>query len=465
MQSVHRGHLKTDSSLERIHPLTAGIDIGSTSHFIAVSSHSDAENIREFGAFTCDLQAACAWLKSLGIQSVAMESTGVYWIPFYEILEEAGFEVLLVNARHIKNVPGRKSDVLDCQWIQQLHSYGLLRGAFRPSDEYCALRSLMRQRSMLVQTGASFKLRMQKALSQMNVQLHHVISDITAESGLRILRDIVRGETNPVRLASHRTERFKCSQEEMEKSLVGNYRPEHIFTLKQALDLHDVFQAKTQECDQMISHVVDQIVGNRTVPEGIESTTQSNRHKRRKNELNFEAKMPLLKLTGVDLTQIDGLDEHSVLKIISETGVNMDKWPTVKHFTSWLGLAPGTKISGGKVLSSRTRRCKNKAALVFRLAANTLSRSNSALGAFLRRKKAQLGAAEAITATAHKIARIFYSMLKMNQAYLDPGADYYEQKYRDTTLKKMALRARSLGFELVKIALEPINGKPHMNAI
>lgn len=463
MQSIH-GSKQNIQSLQQINQFVAGVDIGSKSHFIAVSHKVAEENVREFSAFTGDLQKAASWLKEIGIQSVAMESTGVYWIPFYEILEATGLEVLLVNARHVKNVPGRKSDVLDCQWIQQLHSYGLLRGAFRPSDDFCGLRSFMRQRSMLIAEGSAFKLRMQKALTQMNLHLHNVISDITAETGLKILRDIVSGETEPNRLASHRTERFKCSREEMEKSLVGNYRPEHVFSLKQALELYDFYQAKIRDCDEEISKTLEMIASNSAQPEDFEPPPE-NRPKRRKNELNFDARTPLLKLTGVDLTKIDGLDEHSVLKIISEVGVNMDKWPTVKHFTSWLGLAPGTKISGGKMLSSRTKKCKSKAALAFRLAAFTLNRSDSAIGAFLRRKKAQLGAPEAITATAHKIARVFYCMLKEKKPYRDLGADYYEQKFQDRALKKMALRAKSLGFELVKIADNAISGEPHMYAV
>lgn len=448
--------------LEMLNPYVAGIDIGSQSHFIAVSPSLCEHNIRETFAFTRDLKEAANWLKELGIQSVAMESTGVYWIPFFEILDSVGIEVLLVNARYVKNVPGRKSDVLDCQWIQQLHSYGLLRGAFRPSDQECELRSLMRQRTMLIQEGAGFKLRMQKSLTQMNLQLHNVMSDISCEAGIKILRDIISGKRDPKQLASHRTERFKCSREEIEKSLEGNYRPEHVFALKQALDLHDYFQSKIRECDDVISKALEKLTGH-TI-EDRESAV-SRPKSRRKNELYIDAQAHLIKLVGVDLTEIDGLQENSVLKILSETGTNMEKWPTVKHFTSWLGLSPGTKISGGKVLSSKTKKCKNQAAVTFRLAAQTLGRSQSALGAFLRRKKAHLGTAEAITATAHKIARIFYTMLKTKKPYSDLGTDYYEQRYQDRSLKKMALKAKALGYELVKTILEPTMDGAHMNAI
>lgn len=438
---------ENSEKLQPINKLVAGIDIGSTSHFIAISSDLDKDNVREFGAFTRDLRAATFWLKSKGIQSIAMESTGVYWIPFYEILEEAGIEVLLVNAHHVKNVPGRKSDVLDCQWLQRLHSYGLLRGAFRPNGEFCSLRSLMRQRSMLVKEEASFKLRMHKALTQMNLHLHNVISEITGEVGLKILRDIVAGITDPKILSRHRTDRYKCSQEEIEKSLEGNYKIEHIFSLKQAIDFYDFYQSKLRECDEKIESTVSNIC---KLSDDNEKKQLKFVSKRRKNELHFDARASLEELTGVDLTKIDGLDSHSVLKIVSEVGTDMGRWRTVKHFTSWLGLAPGTKISGGKKLSTRTKKCKNKASEVFRIAAFALHRSKSALGAFLRRKKAQLGAPEAITATAHKIAKIFYCMIKNKTEYKDIGASYYEQKFKDRTIKKLALRAESMGFTLVK---------------
>lgn len=443
--------IRKTQPLVQLNSLVAGIDIGSTSHFIAISSDLDERNVREVGAFTRDLKEAASWLKSKGIQSVAMESTGVYWIPFYEILEAEGIQVLLVNAKHVKNVPGRKSDVMDCQWLLQLHSYGLLRGAFRPEGEYCTLRSLMRQRAMLVEEESSFKLRMQKALMQMNLHLHNVMSDITGDAGLKIMRDIVAGIYDPKILAMHRTDRYKCTPEDLEKSLEGNYRCEHIFSLKQALDLYDFYQIKIQECDEMIQKVLDSLCPKiASNPNGQKKEKKQAAKKRRKNELYFEATDILKRLTGVDLTEIDGLESHSVLKIIGEIGTDMSKWLTVKHFTSWLGLAPGTKISGGKILSSRTKKCKNKAAGIFRIAAYTLLKSKSAIGAFLRRKKAQLGAPEAITAAAHKIARIFYTMLKEKRSYKDLGADYYEQKFKDRTLKNMELRARSLGYILVK---------------
>lgn len=437
--------------LAQLNQMVAGIDIGSISHFIAISPDLDEQNVREVGAFTRDLKEAAIWLKSKGIQSVAMESTGVYWIPFYEILESEGIKVLLVNAKHAQNVPGRKSDVLDCQWLQQLHSYGLLRGAFRPEGEYCTLRSFMRQRAMLIEEETSFKLRMQKALTQMNLHLHNMISEITGEVGLKIMRDIVAGITDPKLLAAHRTERYKCTPEELEKSLEGNYRTEHIFSLKQALDLYDFYQVKIKECDEMIEKLLEKMCPKiETQSNNSKQQKKESSKKRRKNDLHFEAKEILERLTGVDLTSIDGLESHSVLKIIGEVGTDMSKWSTVKHFTSWLGLAPGTKISGGKALSTRTKKCKNKAALVFRIAAFSLSRSKSAVGAFLRRKKTQLGAPEAITAAAHKIAKIFYIMLKEKKAYKDMGENYYEQKFKERSLKNMELRARSLGYTIVK---------------
>lgn len=434
--------------LKPMDKMVAGVDIGSRSHFIAIPGELSDSPVKEFGVFTADLKDAAAWLKSHKIKSIAMESTGVYWIPMFEILEEEGFEVILVNAHHVKNVPGRKSDVLDCQWIQQLHSYGLLRGAFRPDGDTCTLRGLMRQRSLLVQEGAAYKLRMQKALIQMNVLLHNVISEISGDLGLKIIREIIAGNRDPKALASLRTDRYKSSEETIEKSLDGNYRAEHVLCLKQALEFHDFCQLKLSECDVEIEKILEKMCLQKE--SGQTEVAASKPKKRRKNELYFDAKSHLKKITGVDLTKVDGLEEQSILKILSETGSDMSKWKTVKHFTSWLGLSPGTKISGGKKLSTRTKRCKQRAAYVFRIAANTLLRNDSATGAFLRRKRAQLGAAEAITATAHRLARFFYFMLKEQKEYKDTGADYYEHKYKEKIIKNLTHRAQKFGLILIK---------------
>lgn len=434
-------------------PDAAGIDIGGSSHFVAVPADRDENPVREFSNFTGDLNRLADWLTACKIKTVAMESTSVYWIPLYEILESRGFEVFLVNAHHIKNVPGRKSDVLDCQWIQRLHSYGLLRGSFRPDQDICVLRTYLRQRESLIQETAHHIQKMQKALAQMNVQLANVVEDITGVTGMTIIRAILMGERSPEKLASYRDKRCKQSQEIIAQSLYGNYRKEHLFTLQQAVELFDVYRSKIVECDQEIEKTLQQLSPNSNGK--TPANTQPEKKKKRKNnELHFNAKSYLQQMTGVDLTQVDGLDSHSVLRIISEIGLDMSQWPSAKHFGSWLGLAPGTKISGGKRLSSKTKPSANRAANLLRIAASTLHRNSSALGAFLRRQKARLGAPKAITATAYKIARLIYSMLKNQKDYVDVGQDYYDRQYKDRAIKNMQRKAKLLGFELIPINLE-----------
>lgn len=439
--------------LKHINLDAAGIDIGSTSHFVAVPEGRDEKIVREFESFTEDLYELADWLKKCKIKTVAMESTGVYWIPLFEILEERGFDVKLVNSRHVKNVPGRnKSDVEDCQWIQQLHTYGLLQGSFRPADHICTLRGYVRHRDNLVKTSATHIQHMQKALTQMNIQLHNVLSDITGATGMRITRAIAAGERNPKTLAKMRNDRCKNSMEIIEKSLEGNYREEHVFSLKQSLELYDHYQEKLSECDREIEKLLATFEGK--PEEELSPLSLKEKKKRRKNQLYTNVEPHLHRITGVDLTEIDGLDTLSVLKLISEVGTDMSLWPTPKHFGSWLGLAPGTKISGGKRLSSRTKGCANRAAETFRIAANALSRSNSALGGFLRRKKSQLGAPQAITATAYKIARIFYTILKYGKDYVDAGVNYYEEQHRKQSIKNLIRKAKLLGFKLVEDNLE-----------
>lgn len=429
------------------HKDAAGIDIGGAFHFVAVPNARDENSVRKFDNFTSDLYQLADWLLTCNIKTVAMESTGVYWIPIYEILEARGFEVILVNARHIKNVPGRKSDVIDCQWIQQLHSYGLLRASFRPEQNICQLRTYMRQRESLIQYASNHIQHIQKALALMNVQLANVVDDIMGVTGLKIIRAIIAGERSPEKLASFRDGRCKKSEEVIAKSLNGNYRDEYLFALQQSVELFDTYQAKIIECDLAVEKLLNQYSSDEQEP----PTTTDKKKKRRKNELHFNAENHLKQITGVDLTQIDGLSTHSVLRIISEIGTDMSKWPTAKHFGSWLGLSPGTKISGGKKLGSRTKPSANRAATMLRVAASTLHRSNSALGAFLRRLKSKVGAPKAITATAYKIARLIYSMMKHGKDYVDAGQDYYDQQYKERIMKNMQKRAHMLGFELTPI--------------
>lgn len=438
--------IKLPKHLEHINKKAAGIDIGSKSHFVAIPEGFDEVCVREFESFTSDLHALANWLEKCGIETVAMESTGVYWIPLYELLESRGFDVKLVDARHVKNVSGRKTDVLDCQWLQQLHTYGLLNGAFRPDEQVCALRAYLRQRSMLVQQAATHIQHMQKALSQMNLQLHNVISDVTGVTGMAIVRDIASGERDPKVLANHRDCRCKSTIEVIEKSLMGHYRDEHVFTLKQALELYDTYQSKIAMCDQEIEKQLSQF----KIRKLIEEEPQKRSSGKRKNAPGFNLKTHLIRTTGVDLTAIPGVEAHTALKIISEIGLDLNRWKTSKQFASWLGLCPGNRVSGGKQLGSRSKRTANYAAAALRMAANCTHRSNTALGAYLRRLKARIGAPKAITATAHKIAVIIYNMLKNGIEYIESGQAYYEQQYRDRVLKNLSLRAKKMGYELIQ---------------
>jgi len=377
-----------------------------------------------------------------------MESTGVYWIPAFEILEGRGLEVILVNARDAKNVPGRKTDINDAQWIQQLHAYGLLRASFRPGAQIVALRAYMRHRERLLEYAASHVQHMQKALMQMNLQLHHVVADITGVTGMKILREIVAGGTDPDALAAYRDVRCKASVETIRDALTGNYRPEHVFALRQALELHDFYQEKLSDCDVEIERALQ------ALPRGPDTATPPRARQRQKNEPRFEIRTVLNSLLGVDLTEIHGLGPYSVLRIFAECGSDMTRWPTAKHFTSWLTLAPGNKISGGKVLSAKTRRSANRATVLLRLAAVSVSRTATALGAFFRRLAARVGKAKAVTATARKIATVLYNTLRHGKAYVDPGASYYEERYRERTLNNLCRRAGAMGFALVASAVE-----------
>ena len=436
-------------NLPAIHPNAAGIDIGANRHWVSVPPSRATESVRSFGCFTADLYAVSAWLKQCQIETVAMESTGVYWIPLFQILENQGFEVNLVNAHHVKTVPGRKSDVLDCQWLQQLHSYGLLSGSFRPEDQICVLRSYMRQRDNLVKSASTHVLRMQKALTEMNVQLHRVISDITGTTGLQILRAIVAGERNPKVLAAMKDRRIKASQDDIAAALTGDYRAEQLFILQQELQLYEIYQQQMAACDVEVERHLNDFTGQ-VDPNADPPPKPKRRGKKQPgNAPDFDLRTHLYRITGVDLTQIAGLGSLSVLVILSEVGLDASQFPTVKHFVSWLGLCPGSRITGGKVKSSKTRRVVNRAANAFRMAAQSLSRSQSALGAFYRRMKARLGGPKAITATAHKIARIFFHVWSKGDAYVDPGVDAYEQKYQERMLNHLQRKAQSLGFDLV----------------
>lgn len=438
---------RADRGFSSTHPDAAAIDIGSRMHVAAVPPDRDPEPVRTFGTCTGDLQRLADWFECCGVRTIAMESTGVYWIPAYEILEQRGFEVVLVNARDAKHVPGRKTDVSDAQWLQRLHEYGLLRASFHPKGELAALRAYLRQRERLLDYAASHVQHLQKALMQMNVQLHHVVTDVTGTTGMRIIRAIVEGERNPMKLANHRDPRCHSSVDEIGAALSGNWREEHIFALRQALELYDTYHSKITECDARVETVLGRL-RNAASPSAHQPLPPARHRDATANAPTFDARAALHAVLGVDLIQIHGLGASLALKLVGECGTDLSAWPDAKHFTSWLCLAPGNKISGGKVLSTRTRRSGSRAAALLRLAAVTVGRTQTALGAFYRRLAARIGKAKAVTATARKIAVLFYNTLRHGMAYADPGASYYEEKYRVRVLTNLKRRAKSLGYVL-----------------
>jgi transposase len=442
---AQRNRAFSRAALSPTHPNAAGIDIGSASHFVAVPPDRDEQPVREFASFTAELARLADWLTECGVDTVAMESTGVYWIALFELLDARGFKVLLVNARHVKNVSGRKSDVLDCQWLQQLMSYGLLRGAFRPADGVCALRALSRQRAMLLRSQSRHVQHMQKALAQMNIQLANVISDVVGETGQKILRAIVAGERDGRALAQMKNARIHASAEQIAKSLQGSWRAEHLFALKQALDAFDFCATQLAQCDAEIEAQLRRLHAHDGEP------AKGKKRGRARNAPKFDLRTLLFQMCGVDLTRIDGIDVTTALVVVSEVGADMSRFPSDKHFASWLGLCPGTKITGGKLMSGKTKRCANRAAQALRLAAAALRSSQSALGAYFRRLCSRMDKPKAITAAAHKLARLIYAMLTKGEEYTDQGQDYYEERYRQRVLLNLSRRAQQLGMKVVAI--------------
>jgi transposase len=440
--------------LKVIHPNAAGLDIGSEEIWAAVAPDRTAEPVRKFGTFTPDLQALADWLIACGVDTVALESTGVYWIPVYEILEARGLKVYVVNARHVKNVPGRKSDIQDCQWLQGLHSVGLLRGSFRPEAEIVALRAYLRHRATLIEYRAAHIQHMQKALQQMNVQLTQAVSDITGVTGLAIIRAIVAGQRDPQQLAALRQPGVKKTEAEIAKALTGNYRAEHLFALQQALALYDFYTAQLAACDAEIERQFANLKPASDDLPPLPPTTKRDTHS--KNAPRYDARSYLYRLTGVDLVAITGLNESTVQEIISEIGTDLSAFPNDKHFCSWLTLAPHNDISGGKRLRSRTLPGHNRAGQAFRMAAQSVAKSpNSAFGAFYRRMKARLGAKQAIVATAHKIARAFYHILKHRTPFHDLGGEEYERRAREREIKNLQKRAAKLGLVVTETPAAP----------
>lgn len=432
-------------AFQTVHLNAAGIDVGSSQHWVAVPEGRDTQHVRSFGAFTEDLIALAKWLKFCDIETVAMESTGVYWVPLFELLEAQGFEVYLVDPHRLKSVPGRKTDVVDCQWIQQLHTFGLLSAAFRPEGLVCQLRAYLRQRSTLVDGASQQTLRMQKAMDQMNIKLHKVVRDTTGVTGQRIIRAILSGKRNPKKLAKLRDKRCKNDERTIARALQGNWKAEHLFALQQSVELYDFHQKQIAACDREIERILQEF-GDKSEEEKPASKPPK---KKRGNSFGFDGHGLLYRMTGVDLTAVDGFDEVTVMNIIGETGIDMSRWRSEKAFTSWLALCPGNKKSGGKRKSGKTKKSGNRAAHYFRMAAYGLNNSRSALGAFHRRIKARCGPKKAVTATAHKLAKIFYNMLRYGRAYVDMGQQFYNEQFKKRTIEALKRRAKQFGLKLV----------------
>jgi transposase len=446
------------------HPHAAGIDIHAAVHFVAVSAtdvpsgfiNPDAKlpvGVRKFGTNTGDLEAIAAWLKDCGVRTVAMESTGVYWIPLYDLLASQGFEVLLVDPRQTKHAPGRpKSDVLDCQWIRRLHSYGLLTASFRPSDEIVRWRGFQRQRETLIRYAAQHVQHMQKVLEEMNVKLPEVVSDIVGQTGMKIIKAIVRGERDPKKLAQHRHESCKRTEAEIASALYGNWRAEHLFGLKQALKLYEFYQKQLRECDGQIETCLRSM---KDQSDGRRLPVSLRKHKADKNEPRFGARELLFRMSGVDLTQIEGISVTTALVVLSEIGTDLSKFPHEKNFVSWLGLCPQHRGSAGKILKRRIRRGANRAARALRMAAQGCHHAKNALGAFYRRIQGRAGGPKALVATARKIAERVYRLLKYGQEYVRQSEHVYEAAYQKRLVHSMAKKAASLGYKLVPETLTP----------
>lgn len=432
-----------------IHPNAAGIDVGAEANWAAVPQDRDEQPVRSFGCFTEDHHSMAGWFQACGIDTVVMESTGVYWVPLFQILEGYGFQVYLVNARHVKNVPGRKTDVLDCQWLQRLHSFGLLAASFRPEDEICVLRSYWRHRDNLIRYASAHVQHMQKALEQMNVQLHKVISDITGVTGMRIIQAILDGERDRLKLAALKDPRIQSSTDRIAKALEGDYRAEHLFTLRQALESYTFYQQQMAACDEQIQEYLGTFTDQVDTEQRPLPPAKSGRKKPRANEPDFDLRQHLYRITGVDFTQIEGLGSMTVQTIVSEVGLDASKFPTPKNFASWLGLCCDNRITGGKVKYTTTRKVKNRAADAFRIAAQAVTHSAGPIGSFYRRKRAQLGPPEAITATAHKLARIYYRLWSTGQPYDPAILERHEQQQHHRMIRNLHQRARALGFQLV----------------
>ena len=448
-----------DPGLEVVHGDAAGIDVGNESHFVAVPAGRDARPVQEFGSWTADLHKMAEWLKACNIGTVAMQSTGVYWIALQEILEQHGIEVFLVNARGTKNLPGRKSDVQECQWLMKLHTYGLLRNSFRPPEEIRAVRTIWRLRDRFVQDAGRTIQQIQKALTTMNVRLANAISDVSGVTGMAIIRAILKGERDPRVLAKLRDKRIQASEEEVARSLEGNWRDDVLFELKEVVACYDFYQQRVAACDEQLKGYMaalpDRKVESKKVPEapqGCQKSTKRRSKTRRKNQPSFDIEAELRRSFGVDLTRIDGIKVMTAQVIFSELGPDLSAFPSEGNFTSWLELTPRRDISGGKVIKQKSRESKNRVANALRMAAESLWHSDSYLGARYRQLRGRLEGKKAVKAMARYLACLVYRLLTRGQDYVDRGAAYYEGKRTERDIIRLKCRAAELGMKLVPTA-------------
>jgi transposase len=440
-----------DLSMEVIHPDAAGIDIGNESPYVAVPQKRDRQPVRRFGCTTAELRAMANWLKQCGIRTVAMQSTGVYWIAVFDILEEAGFEVYLVNARETKNLPGRKSDVQESQWLMKLHTYGLLRNSFRPAQEIRTMRTYWRQRNDLVRSACRHIQRIQKTLTQMNIQLANVLSDLSGVTGQAIIKAIVGGERDPHELAAYRDPRVKASEEQIAQSLEGHWQPDLLFVLQQEQDGYEFCQKQISQCDRQFEKYLLQREDRSHGAPLPEEKRKVRLKKKYGNKPQFDLRAELFRMTGTDLTRIDGIDVTTAATILSEAGYDMSRWETENHFVSWLRLCPDNRISGNKIIGQGRLPTNNRATIALRMAASALRTNQTYLGAQFRRLRTKLGAPVAVKAMAAKLARLVYRMLRYGMNYVDQGVEFYEVQHRKLQIKSLMQKAAQLGFQIIEV--------------
>jgi transposase len=461
-RELQRRLYSDDPGLTIMFPDSAGIDIGNESHYVAVPANRDARPVREFGAWTAALEEMAQWLKACGIKTVVMQSTGVYWIAAYDVLSRHGLDVHLVDARGTKNLPGRKSDVAECQWLQKLHSFGLVRRCFLPPEEIRKLRTVWRLRGDLIQSAASEVQRMQRAMIQMNLQLHNAISDITGVTGQAIIRAILQGERDPEKLADLRHPYIKASREEIVKSLQGDWKEDIVFELQQAVDRYDFYQGQVVKCDERLKECMAALPSRKQSeavplpspePQKVDRRRSPYRTRKPKgNQPAFDLESELQRVLGVNAKAINGLDVMTIQTVVAEVGPDLSAWKTERHWASWLNLAPKRDVSGGKVIRHIHQHHTNRVGNAFRLAAQALFRRESYLGAKYRYLRAKLGAGKAIKAMARTLACLYYRLITKGQVWVDQGAQQFERKRKERELAALHRKANNLGMQLVPVA-------------